>query len=101
MKNSSDTSGFEPATFRFVAQHLNHCANAVPTHFTIPALITTDPEDEPSVLKHVHVEDTVKIKIKFSLKRCILLVYIIRLYYDAQCKKHNIKTFIYLDPHVL
>jgi len=52
-------------------------------------------------LKHVHVEDTVKIKIKFSLKRCILLVYIIRLYYDAQCKKHNIKTFIYLDPHVL
>ena len=23
-------SGFEPATFRFVAQHLNHCATAVP-----------------------------------------------------------------------
>ena len=23
-------SGIEPATFRFVAQHLNHCANAVP-----------------------------------------------------------------------
>ena len=25
-------SGIEPATFRFVAQHLNHCATAVPTH---------------------------------------------------------------------
>ena len=24
------TSGIEPATFRFVAQHLNHCATAVP-----------------------------------------------------------------------
>jgi len=23
-------SGIEPATFRFVAQHLNHCAAAVP-----------------------------------------------------------------------
>jgi len=23
-------AGIEPATFRFVAQHLNHCANAVP-----------------------------------------------------------------------
>ena len=30
MKNSSHTSGIEAATFRFVAQHLNHCANAVP-----------------------------------------------------------------------
>ena len=25
-------SGIEPATFRFVAQHLNHCATAVPTN---------------------------------------------------------------------
>jgi len=23
-------AGIEPVTFRFVAQHLNHCANAVP-----------------------------------------------------------------------
>jgi len=26
-------AGIEPATFRFVAQHLNHCANAVPNTF--------------------------------------------------------------------
>jgi len=26
-------SGIEPATFRFVAQHLNHCATAVPTEY--------------------------------------------------------------------
>ena len=26
-------SGIEPATFRFVAQHLNHCATAVPRAF--------------------------------------------------------------------
>jgi len=24
-------TGIEPATFRFVAQHLNHCATAVPS----------------------------------------------------------------------
>ena len=24
--------GIEPATFRFVVQHLNHCATAVPTY---------------------------------------------------------------------
>jgi hypothetical protein len=53
------------------------CTIHVDTHFTVPALITTDPEDEPSVSKHIHVEDTVKIKMKFISKRCILLVYII------------------------
>ena len=26
-------SGIEPATFRFVAQHLNHCATAVPLRY--------------------------------------------------------------------
>jgi hypothetical protein len=29
MNNSSDTSGIKPATFRFVAQHINHCATAI------------------------------------------------------------------------
>jgi hypothetical protein len=28
-------SGIEPATVRFVAQHFNHCANAVPYYYTI------------------------------------------------------------------
>jgi len=30
MKNPMTLPGIEPATFRFVAQHLNHCATAVP-----------------------------------------------------------------------
>jgi len=30
MKNPLTPDGVEPATFRFVAQHLNHCATAVP-----------------------------------------------------------------------
>jgi len=30
-KNYMTPSGIEPATFQFVAQHLNHCAAAVPT----------------------------------------------------------------------
>ena len=32
MKNPL-TAGIEPATFRFVTQHLNHCATAVPWLF--------------------------------------------------------------------
>jgi len=30
MKNPLTPAGIEPATFRFVAQRLNHCATAVP-----------------------------------------------------------------------
>jgi len=32
MKNPLTPAGIEPATFRFVAQHLNHCATAVLVH---------------------------------------------------------------------
>ena len=31
MKNPLTPAGIEPATFRFVTQHLNHCDTAVPT----------------------------------------------------------------------
>jgi len=31
MKNPLTPAGIEPATFRFVAQHLKHCATAVLT----------------------------------------------------------------------
>jgi len=31
MKNPLTPPGVEPATFRIVAQHLNHCATAVPS----------------------------------------------------------------------
>ena len=32
IKNPLTLAGIELATFRFVAQHLNHCATAVPIH---------------------------------------------------------------------
>ena len=32
MKNPLTPAGIEPATFRFVAQHLNHCATVVPAY---------------------------------------------------------------------
>jgi len=32
-KNQLTPAAIEPATFRFVAKHLNHCATAVPEEF--------------------------------------------------------------------
>jgi len=31
-------AGIEPATFRFVAQHLNHCATAVPDQISVSSI---------------------------------------------------------------
>jgi len=39
MKNPLTPAGIEPATFRFVAQHLNHCATAIPQYLTYIAII--------------------------------------------------------------
>jgi len=35
VKNALAPAAIEPATFRFVAQHLNHCATAVPIYLII------------------------------------------------------------------
>ena len=41
MKNSLTPAGIEPATFRFVAQHINHCATAVPTSVSTDVKVQT------------------------------------------------------------
>ena len=41
-KISMTPSGIEPATFRFVAQHLNHCATAVPRR-AVPFIYNSSP----------------------------------------------------------
>jgi hypothetical protein len=51
------------------------------------------PEDEPSGSKHV--EDITKIKMLVS-KRCILLVYIVLLYYNVRCQKKHIKYQVHI-----
>ena len=57
MKNPLTPAGIEPATFRFVAQHLNHCATAVPYVYiyTHTHLFPPPPpriNDFPSNLEH-------------------------------------------------
>jgi len=36
LKNPMTSAGIEPATFQFVAQHLNHCATVVPLIQAVP-----------------------------------------------------------------
>jgi len=43
MKTPLTPAGIEPATFRFVAQHLSHCATAVRTDVLIVSAIMTWP----------------------------------------------------------
>jgi hypothetical protein len=57
MKNPMTPTGIEPATFRFVAQHLNHCATAVPL-----ALVSTHPELKG---RHERHYGFVKVKLLF------------------------------------
>ena len=45
MKNPPTPAGIEPATFRFVAQHLNHCATAVPIVSNIGIYCSIDKVD--------------------------------------------------------
>ena len=39
MKTALTPAGIEPATFRFVAQLLNHCATAIPPHYAYASII--------------------------------------------------------------
>ena len=42
MKNPLTPAGIEPATFRFVAQHLSHCATTVPFYFLLRTQIMAE-----------------------------------------------------------
>jgi len=46
MKSPLTLSGIEPATFRFVAQHLNHCATAVPKNYIEDIILMSRLSDE-------------------------------------------------------
>jgi len=44
LKNPLIPSGIEPVNFRFVAQHLNHCATAVPALYGVMSENVIHPE---------------------------------------------------------
>jgi len=65
MKNPMTPAGIEPATFRFVTQHLNHCATAV------PLLLLSFPQNR---FVHIQVTDMrIDAKLHSVLDRSILL----------------------------
>ena len=65
-------AGIEPATFRFVAQHINQCATAVPRYFSTGTFLPLNClEDAPAshklmnefgMLIHTHREETLTTK---------------------------------------
>jgi len=49
MKNPLTLAGIEPVTLRFIAQHLNHCATAVPyVIHMLPILLFKNAVTEPA-----------------------------------------------------
>ena len=56
--------GIEPAIFRFVAQHLGHCATAVP-HLEVVNIINHSYENIPWVLVVFGIYTTWSVKILF------------------------------------
>ena len=60
-------AGIEPATFRFVSQHLNHCATAVPQGEERKDNIKVDPKYRGyECLRWLHVGNTSVYEIVFS-----------------------------------
>ena len=49
MKNTLTPAGIEPATFRFVVQHVNHCATAVPEYLWYVGEMILTGEDRGTV----------------------------------------------------
>ena len=52
-------SGIEPATFQFVAQYLNHCANAVPVSGGYMKILIWDLQDSENVHRVKLSDDSV------------------------------------------
>jgi len=82
-EKSAETSWdyfFEPTTFRFVAQHLNHCATAVPfAHFDVSKyvcpinLVSKWEYDFPSkIISHFYTREYIKNIQDIPLKICIV-----------------------------
>ena len=71
MKNPLTRAGIEAATFRFVAQHLNHCATAVPQ---LDALIFQNYFWN----KILHVSDSSSVHHQefFTLQAAVVYIYI-------------------------
>ena len=66
MKSPLTLAGIEPATFRFVTEHLNHCATAVP------------------LIKHI-----LDINFNIQIFECFILFYI--LIYELSADLHNMQ----------
>ena len=54
MKNPLTPAGIEPATFRFVAQRLNHCAIAVPSAYVLAVSVFIAIKSDTHTHTHTH-----------------------------------------------
>ena len=82
MKNPLTPAGIETATFRFVAQHLNHCATAVPIIIIIwlnytTAICINDNNNAVSNNKYERLRDiSLFLKIPMGIRENFFEIYI-------------------------
>ena len=85
-------AGIEPATFRFVAQHLNHCATAVPPQKIIYSRISRDSEEKNETSKFIfflYFSDRASQYIYLNINQLDALNSIMSLFHASTCFEHK------------
>jgi hypothetical protein len=81
-------SGIEPANFRFVAQHLNHCAPAVhrwaskTTRSVLSKILDQGLKNGNSVYK-TNVERHIKVR-RMKLQMIYFIIFYVKLWYESE-----------------
>jgi len=99
--------GIEPVTFRFVAQHLNHCATAVPHDTNIPENNVGDVSETTSsnysrkrmLQSSGHAHPKLLSRTKISKLLCILSTYGQVLSFRCGSSAFKVYIYIYIYTH--
>jgi hypothetical protein len=101
MKNPLTSAGIEPTTFRFVAQHLKHCATAVPRFSNwetkidcavLPKITGTIPATYVDSSDWGIPEGLVLVDENFNRSNCIDVLLGADVFFEVVCHVYILKT---------